>query len=770
MRQAATAAVLVLMSVSLSFAQTAPTGLGAGVPPVIRFSGTLAVAPGHVPIAFGLYQEDAGGEPLWSETQTLLVDAAGRYSVVLGLTTPLPADVFASGQARWLDVAVEGLAPQPRRLLVSVPYALKASDADTMSGKPLSAFVLAGDRTGVGADGLTYVDTRVLSSALATGASGQAPGGAGSANYIGLFTDTTTLGNSVIYQTPAGSIGVNTTTPIAALHLAAVTTAGPAMYLDSFATGVLGTLPMLYRSARGTPAAPAPVQANDILGGLAVRGYGATAWSTGRGQVMYKAAENWTDAAQGTYLQITTTPIGAATWAERMRVDPSGNVGIGTSAPTSKLSVAGTVESTTGGFLFPDGTTQTTAARSQGTSVAFGYQTLAANTTGSGNTAVGYSALMANTTGNANAAFGYRSLDANTTGSSNHAFGYNALGANTAGFSNNAFGVNSLGANTTGANNNAFGTNALAAAAEAFANNAFGGAALAATTAGMQNAAFGHMSLGANTTGTGNSAFGHNGLFGNTIGNLNAAFGSMSLFANTTGNYNTAVGAWAGHEVTTGSYNTFVGYQAGPDAGGPVISYATAIGANALATASNTMVLGGVLGSGAEVKVGIGTTTPDQRLQVLGDVRIGASGRFGCLLNFDGSQTWGICPSDVRLKRDIAPFAPVLDRVAQLRPVRFTWRGDEFPERHLGTARASGLIAQDVERVFPDMVSSDESGYKLVNYSELPYVILEAVIELKAENDALRARAEKKDEQISKLTEQVEALARAMAALGNKRR
>ncbi len=77
---------------------------------------------------------------------------------------------------------------------------------------------------------------------------------------------------------------------------------------------------------------------------------------------MFKAAENWTDEANGTYLQFTTTPIGSGAWAERMRIDPAGNVGIGTATPRQKLSVAGTVESTAGGFRFPDGTTQATAS------------------------------------------------------------------------------------------------------------------------------------------------------------------------------------------------------------------------------------------------------------------------------------------------------------------------------------------------------------------------------------------------------------------------
>jgi hypothetical protein len=345
MRFPACLVVLVLCFSATSVAQPAPVVGATNVPPVIRFSGGVSVAPGEIPMTFGLYRDEVGGEPLWVEHLQVRVDPDGGYSVALGATVPLPVERFLSGEVRWLDVAIAGQPPQPRRLLVSVPYALKAADAETIGGKPLSAFVLAGEKTGVGDDGLTYVDRRVLASGLASAANpgpaaatGAAPGGAGTANFIGMFGDPTTLVNSVIYQ-GGGNIGVNTTTPSAAFHLAAVTTTGPAMYVDSFATGVLGTLPMLYRSARGTPVAPSAVQANDILGGLAVRGYGATTWSSGRGQVMYRAAENWTDTAQGTYLQLTTTPVGGSTWVERMRVAPEGYVGFGNSAPEFPVDV-----------------------------------------------------------------------------------------------------------------------------------------------------------------------------------------------------------------------------------------------------------------------------------------------------------------------------------------------------------------------------------------------------------------------------------------------
>jgi hypothetical protein len=124
-------------------------------------------------------------------------------------------------------------------------------------------------------------------------------------------------------------------------------------------------------------------------------------------------------------------------------------------------------------------------------------------------------------------------------------------------------------------------------------------------------------------------------------------------------------------------------------------------------------------------------------LHVAGDIRIG-TGFTGCVLDADGTVIAGSCSSDVRLKHDIVPFAHLLDKVAQLQPVHFYWRAGEFKERHFGVKQSFGLIAQEVEKVLPELVSEDEQGYKAVNYSKLPLLTLQAVKELKAENDALK--------------------------------
>src|SRR5208282_1324796 len=142
--------LLICSAVSLSAQQAVLAAANAVVPPVIKFSGVLTDASskpmtGTVGVTFSLYKESQSGAPLWIETQNVTLDRAGHYTVLLGSTTSqgLPASPFAAGEARWLGVQVQGQAEQPRVLLMSVPYALKALDAETIGGKPLSALQLA---------------------------------------------------------------------------------------------------------------------------------------------------------------------------------------------------------------------------------------------------------------------------------------------------------------------------------------------------------------------------------------------------------------------------------------------------------------------------------------------------------------------------------------------------------------------------------------------------------------------------------------------------
>jgi hypothetical protein len=145
---------------------TAEPTSGSVVPRLIQFSGIVKdaegkPATGSVEITFSLYQFHDGGSPLWAETQTAQFDSQGHYTVFPGAASAagLPLDLFTNGAARWLGVqpALPGVGEQPRVLLVGVPYALKAADAETLGGKPASAFMLTGSESTNQAQGTASV-------------------------------------------------------------------------------------------------------------------------------------------------------------------------------------------------------------------------------------------------------------------------------------------------------------------------------------------------------------------------------------------------------------------------------------------------------------------------------------------------------------------------------------------------------------------------------------------------------------------------------------
>jgi len=143
----ATLIVSVLAAVLAAGQSTNNLGATDTVPHLVKFGGVVKDEGGHartgvVGVTFAIYKDQEGGTPLWLETQNVQADSKGNYKVLLGSTTldGLPADLFMSNEARWLGVQPEGQDEQPRILFASVPYALKAGDAETLGGKPISAF------------------------------------------------------------------------------------------------------------------------------------------------------------------------------------------------------------------------------------------------------------------------------------------------------------------------------------------------------------------------------------------------------------------------------------------------------------------------------------------------------------------------------------------------------------------------------------------------------------------------------------------------------
>ena len=123
------------------------TGSSVSVPHMIRYSGAvpLSVPSGdtQLEVTFRLFTTARGGRPLWQETQSVPVQG-GKIAALIGATSPsgIPDYWFAQNLAHWLEVQVQGEPPLTRVALASVPYALKAANADLFGGKPLSDFVL----------------------------------------------------------------------------------------------------------------------------------------------------------------------------------------------------------------------------------------------------------------------------------------------------------------------------------------------------------------------------------------------------------------------------------------------------------------------------------------------------------------------------------------------------------------------------------------------------------------------------------------------------
>ena len=126
--------------------------------------------------------------------------------------------------------------------------------------------------------------------------------------------------------------------------------------------------------------------------------------------------------------------------------------------------------------------------------------------------------------------------------------------------------------------------------------------------------------------------------------------------------------------------------------------------------------------------VGIGDRTPDYALDVYGTICQDTNGDDIC----DGTVT-----SDRRLKKNIVNIGEALDKVSQLRGVNFEWDKSNSHTEFLGSGRQTGMIAQEVEELFPELVYEDMEGYKMIDYQKIVALNLEAIKELEAKNNIL---------------------------------
>jgi hypothetical protein len=251
------------------------------------------------------------------------------------------------------------------------------------------------------------------------------------------------------------------------------------------------------------------------------------------------------------------------------------------------------------------------------------------------------------------------------------------------------------------------------------------------------------------TTGSFNTAVSANGLINTTTGSLNSAIGLQALQGNTTGSDNTAIGYSAGYTGTsgafantTGTFNTFIGTLSGPGSA-TQLDNATAIGAYATVTQSNSLVLGcvaGVVSCPTTTNIGIANSAPGFLLHV-GSASIASGTSVARFQNAGGTCTvtpstaGGItCTSDERAKKNIEAFSGALNLLERIDVKEYNMKADKD-----GTTKQIGVIAQQVENVLPGLVMTDKNGAKSFSYAGLTPILLQAIKEQQVQIDAIKA-------------------------------
>lgn len=346
------------------------------------------------------------------------------------------------------------------------------------------------------------------------------------------------------------------------------------------------------------------------------------------------------------------------------------------------------------------------------------------------------------------------------------------------------------GESSTGSQNSFFG--ASAGRYNDASANTFVGYYAGSSNSGGSVVAMGYyagwLNEGDNNTFLGSSSGNHN-----TTGHDNTFVGRLSGRSSETRSYNTFVGSYAGYS-NKGSSNTYVGSHAGgqqtsDNSGWYNVFVGRSAGESNTSGWSNTFLgygAGNHNGDG-DGNVFVGTSAGSDNTEGTNNTYVGRAaghnnetgdgnvflGRFAGYnetgsdkLFIDNSSTdtpliWGdfdadnvvvyggfraiatASASDRRWKRNIHPLQSSLKKVSALQGVSFEWNMDEFPDRGLKKGRQLGLVAQDVEKMIPELVSQDKDGYKAVSYTKLTAVLVEAVKELKAQNEKQQAEIER---------------------------
>lgn len=441
--------------------------------------------------------------------------------------------------------------------------------------------------------------------------------------------------------------------------------------------------------------------------------------------------------------------------------------------------------------------------------IAIGNYALYSSTSTSDQIAIGDSALYANTsgpfpTGAFNLAIGKNALQSNTSGASNLAIGANALQNNTTGQFNCSVGEDAMKNATNAFGNTAVGQSALLTSAGAEQNCAFGTSSLRNNTKNS-NSAFGYWSLRACdaegnsvfgslagkeiTSGKNNTAMGALAVYNNLTGQDNVVVGYQSLFQDTVGSYNTLLGTQTLENSMAASNNTIVGYQAGRmTQGGSNVFIGHRSGYNELGSnrlyidndsTSQPLIWGDFSADSLRYngKVEINSTASPHDFRFTEDgiepslqpntPNYGKIGRDGNHLyqiysNFfyAGAAANYLVYSDRRLKKDIRPLANHTDSFMKLAPVRYNLKDDSeikgAPKYKVEQTENDhiGFIAQDVQKIYPELVQKQEqSGTLTMSYHGLIPIMVNVIQNQKTEIQQMKNDIENLESELAEIKE-----------------
>jgi hypothetical protein len=313
------------------------------------------------------------------------------------------------------------------------------------------------------------------------------------------------------------------------------------------------------------------------------------------------------------------------------------------------------------------------------------------------------------------------------SGTENCALGYQSLNVAT-GSKNCALGTYSGFQITSGIQNTLVGSNSGAGMTTGSYNSGVGYIALSATTTGNENTALGYGAGTSNTTGAENVAIGSSALFNNSTGNNNVAVGRRALY-NTTGTGNVAIGESTGNSLAAGSYNIYIGYQTG---NATKTSGVDCIYIGRTITPNNAGVNGElVINTNGNNQTGRGDGT-------------GLISTGGSIYQQNNSSSWATT-SDRRLKKNIVDNTEGLDVISQIRVRNFEYRlPEEITELKSQDAVQKsgvqlGVVAQELQEVCSDCVKEESTGVLSVDTSNLTWHMVNAIKDLKAELDTVKA-------------------------------